>query len=61
MPLYQYMCDKCLDFHEITMCLKVKDKVDQGKRWIKCPKCGKKLRGLIAPVRLSSKRATLGN
>ena len=60
MPVYQYICDKCVRYYELQMDLATKDWVDRGKTWKLCPKCKHKLRHLIGPVRLSSKRATLG-
>ena len=66
MPLYQYLCDKCYLPYEITMPLKMKDKIDSGKGTkkeldeLRCPECGEPMRQVIGMPRLLSSRASYG-
>ena len=55
MPLYQFFCEECHKPYEVSMKLDEIGRVDSGKDWIECPKCGERLKKLICPVRFKIK------
>ena len=66
MPLYDFWCEKCAIHREATMPLATLDKYERGKlkksdmAKFNCPECREPMRKIIAPVRLSSERCTIG-